>query len=239
MPFAFERRGFRSPLLDNLISYWTLDESSAGVGAVTRNDSHSSNHLTDTNTVASATGIISSGASFVAANSERLSIASNGSLQTGDIDFTIAFWGNWSVLPTANIGVIGKSAGVGSTGNIEWYIRGSTGSKIRFGVSDGTTLTLLSTTPTFSTGTWYFVVAWHDAINNTINIQIDDGTVDSQSYSGGVQTTSSALWMGGTGVASQYTDAILDEAGFWKRVLTSAERTQLYNSGLGKTYPAF
>ena len=32
-------------------------------------------------------------------------------------------------------------------------------------------------------------------------------------------------------------DGLIDEVGFWKRTLTSGERTQLYNSGNGLAYP--
>lgn len=42
-----------SALKVGLVSYWNLDEFSPGSGAVTRNDSHGTNHLTDENTVAS------------------------------------------------------------------------------------------------------------------------------------------------------------------------------------------
>jgi hypothetical protein len=37
----------------SLVSYWDLDEISLGTGAVTRSDSHGTNHLTDENTVVS------------------------------------------------------------------------------------------------------------------------------------------------------------------------------------------
>lgn len=40
-------------LKGSLVSYWDLDEISAGTGAVTRNDSFGNNHLTDENTVGS------------------------------------------------------------------------------------------------------------------------------------------------------------------------------------------
>jgi hypothetical protein len=40
-----------------LVSWWEMDESSDGSGAVSRSDSHGANTLTDTNTVTSAAGI--------------------------------------------------------------------------------------------------------------------------------------------------------------------------------------
>ena len=32
-------------------------------------------------------------------------------------------------------------------------------------------------------------------------------------------------------------DGLIDEVGLWRRVLTPAERTTLYNCGAGLTYP--
>lgn len=77
-----------------LISYWKLDETSGN--AV---DAHGSNTLTDENTVGSAVGKVLTGRSFVAANSERLSIPSNATLQTGDVDFSISLWIKPSAAP--------------------------------------------------------------------------------------------------------------------------------------------
>src|SRR5262252_1520277 len=71
----------------NLISYWKLDEVSGS-----RVDTKGTNTLTDNNTVTSTTGIINNAASFAAASSEYLSLASNATVQTGDIDFTITAW---------------------------------------------------------------------------------------------------------------------------------------------------
>ena len=85
-------------LIDNLISYWKLDETSDGSGAVTRNDSHSTNHLTDNNTTASGTGKINAGVDFERTNSEYLSRADNASLSpTSDISFN--FWVNFENAP--------------------------------------------------------------------------------------------------------------------------------------------
>ena len=76
-----------SPLLTNLVSYWTLDEASG-----TRADSHGTNHLTPTNAPVGATGKIGNGCDFESSSAQYLSCASNPTLQTGDVDFTIAAW---------------------------------------------------------------------------------------------------------------------------------------------------
>lgn len=56
-------RGAVSPLLTSLIAHWKLDEASG-----TRNDSHGTNHLTDNNTVTTATAKLGTNAAqFTAA----------------------------------------------------------------------------------------------------------------------------------------------------------------------------
>lgn len=218
----------------SLISWWDLDEASG-----TRNDAHSTNHLTDNNTVTQAAGVSAgtgNAAQFTAANSEYLSIADNAALSTGDIDFTFAgwvymdsladedFWGKWS---TANEG--------------EYFMEyaHTGGAKFRFAVSsNGTAVTgsVLSTLPSpASTATWYFVVAWHDSVGNTINIQVNDGTAGSAAYSAGVRNSTSPFEVG-RAVSTRYVNGRVDSLGFWKRTLTAAEKTALYNSGAGKRY---
>ena len=82
-------------------------------------------------------------------------------------------------------------------------------------------------------------MAWHDAASNTTNIQVNDGTVDSVSHSGGVYNGTADFALGALfiGTPSYHFDGLVDEVGFWKRVLTSQERTDLYNSGSGLEYP--
>jgi hypothetical protein len=64
------------------------------------------------------------------------------------------------------------------------------------------------------------------------------GSIRPAFVSGNPVDTTAAVNIGRGGVASpQYHDGRIDEVGIWKRVLTAAERTQLYNGGLGYTYP--
>jgi hypothetical protein len=80
-------------------------------------------------------------------------------------------------------------------------------------------------------------VAWHDAGADTINIQVNNGTVDSTT---GVFGNSETFIIGGekVGAGADFEfDGLIDEAGIRNRVLTTAERTELYNSGSGRTHP--
>lgn len=223
------------PLASGLVSYWALDEASG-----TRNDSHGSNHLTDNATVAGTTGKISNAADFEAGNSEYLSLASNADVQTGDIDFTFAAWVN---LESA-AGLRTILSKFNNTSNLREYLLdySATTSRFRFTVSSNGTSTTTVSADNFgaaSLATWYFVVAWHDATANTINIQVNNGTPNSAAHTGGVFTGSAAFRIGAavaSGGAPAYFDGLIDEVAFWKRALTDAERTDLYNSGSGRNY---
>jgi len=233
-------------LKTSMISWWTMNEASTGVGAVTRNDSHGTNHLTDVNTTASAAGKISNAADFEKDNSERLTVADNDSLSMGDIDFTICAWVKFEAPAQANNswGTILAKWDF-STNNREYALAweradASSINHIRLEVSsNGTAITGLSasTLGLPATGTWYFVVMWHDAAANTLNIQVNDGAVDSVAYTSGVHSGNSTLFFGSlNATAGYYLDGLGDEAALWKRTLTAAERTWLYNAGAGRTY---
>lgn len=228
-PYAL---GAASTLNNNLIAVWELEETSG-----TRNDSKGSNHLTDNNTVLSATGKIGTAADFEVTNSEYLSITDNTDLSTGDIDFTLAFWVQLES-KSANMFFPTKQAGAGSREFNTQY--NSTADRFRFGVSNDGTATVnvdANALGSPSTATWYFIVVWHDATANTINIQVNDGTVNSTSHTTGVFNSTAAFTIGATAVPASYHDGLIDNVYFWKRVLTTDERTALYNSGNGKDYP--
>lgn len=221
-------------LYTNLISFWELEEASGTrVDAVVA----SGNDLTDVNTVTQNTGKVGNCAQFTSANSECLSHSNNASLTTGDIDFTIAGWvyfdsvsanespwSKWTAGTEAEYALDDAGAG----GAWRWYV-----------YFNGSSADVLTSSAVPTTATWYYVVCWHDSIANTISIQVNDGTVDSKAHSTGVFQGTSAFALGSRGAsAGEFMPGRIDQVGFWKRVLTSGERTQLYNSGAGLSYAA-
>lgn len=213
-----------SPLLTSLVSYWKLDEASG-----TRNDSHGANNLTDNNTVTSTTGKISNAAEFNSANAESLSHASNADLVCGDVDFTFTGWIYQA--SAANGYVIAKD----DPASRDYGLRIASSVPI-FEMGGGAPT--ISSSVTMSTSTWYFIVVWHDATANTINIQVNDGSVDSAG-DGGFSTGASEFRIGSRSYPSfeAYYTGLVDEVGFWKRILTTGEKTSLYNGGSGLTHP--
>jgi hypothetical protein len=212
-------------LTDNLISWWNLDEASGNAL-----DSHSTNDLTDTNTVGSASGKVNGGRLFSSAATEYFTKADNAALSTGDIDFTWAFWFKTSTIGALQ-GIACKHNGWANTVDYACYINSST---LKFLVGNGSTFGEAASA-TLSQDTWYFGVCWHDATANTLNVSIDNGTPASVSYSGGGIDSAGAFFLGNlSGFGTM--DGMIDSVGFWKRTLTSGERTTLYNSGSGVAY---
>jgi concanavalin A-like lectin/glucanase superfamily protein len=231
-------------LIDNLISYWKLDEASGDAL-----DAHGTNDLTETSgTIASATGKIGNARDFESADTEYFEIADNADLSTGDIDFTIAAWVNLESLTNGTIA--SKYETVGNQREYLFFYNANdhvTNNRFSFAVSsDGTGAALVTIDANNfgapSTGTWYHVVAWHDSVSNQIGISVNAGTPDTASHSAGVFNSTTPFRLGaifaGGGQFYQL-DGLLDEVGFWKRVLTSQERTDLYNGGSGLSYDDF
>lgn len=214
-------------LTDSLISHWKLNEASG-----TRNDSHGTNHLTDNNTVTQAAGKIGNAAQFTEANSEYLNRASNATLQTGDINFTLA---GWVYLDTDILDMVLAEKGSGGAEYLLYYSSG-TG---RFLFSAGGDLVTADSFGAPSTAAWIFIVAWLDTDADKLKIQINNGTVDEVDVFAPPSTDAGAFILGSFDGANLFLDGRLDSVSFWKRLLTAAERTRLYNSGNGLDYSDF
>ncbi len=213
-----------NPGTTNLVSWWALDESSGS-----RADSRGSNTLSDNNTVGSTTGKISQAANFVASNNEYLSRLSNSSLQSGDIDFV---FGGWFYLNEINLNqnIITKS----DTGEIEYIIYVTDQNNLRLLTSNnGTGVEFVTHGTSLSVSTWYFFLAWHDSVNNTLNVSLNNGTPASTNVYSGVRAGAALFALGDT---SQFPSMRMDEIFYYKQALSSDERAWLYNSGSGRAY---
>ncbi len=212
----------------SLVSYWKLDEASG-----TRADSEPTGtpqDLTDNNTVTSNTGKLSSSGQFTAANSEYLSRADSTDLSTGNIDFTVAAWVYMDTKPSSANFVTKWTSGV----NTEWYLN-YTAAVDRFRFATYAANVDADNFGSPSTATWYLIIAWHDSVNDLMGISVNDGTANTFSNSDGTQDGNAAFNIGRLANGFGYNDGRIDEVGFWKKVLTSGERTELYNAGTGKT----
>lgn len=219
-------------LTDNLISYWKLDEASGS-----RADSHGSNTLTDNNTVGSSTGKISTAGSFVAANSEYLSLTDNDdvSIATSSVSYEFSMWVNLSST-SGTQQTVTKRDGILVGSGLEYMLRMDSGTPTVYWGTTPSGFSSLAYGSSLSSSTWYFLTFGFDHSVSQFFVSLNAGT---PTYSSTVTNQQLAgannFHIGGT--TSEYFDGLIDEVGFWKRVLTSGERTSLYNSGSGLAYP--
>jgi hypothetical protein len=232
-------------LTDSLVSYWKLDETSG-----TRADAHSSNDLTDNNTVGYGTGIINNGADFERDNGEYLSItdaAQTGLDITGDI--SISMWVKAESIPADYMRLLGKNdADIENKGYyIQFRSPGANQSALSLTFyDDSSNATFVYSTDQYlaSTGVWYHVVVTADVsagasgvtlYKNGSSISATTGVDNATSISDTSAAFSIARNLQGSNPDSF--DGIIDEVGVWNRVLTAEEVSDLYNSGAGFAYP--
>jgi len=231
-PYRFG--GSSTTLLDGLVSWWELEESSS-----TRVDSHGSTNLTDVNTVGSATGKIGTAAHFTGANNEELTnTAAPSGMWGGDKDWTISCWA-YHDSTTFQVLMCLDGTLTSSSLTLDWMLY-LVASKYRFYTSDGGFDYVEATTfGNISTATWNHIVAWHDSAAGSINICINDGATDTNS-SIGTPTHKAGhddIRLGRYGNSTSTMNGRIDEAAIWDRLLTADEITELYNSGDGIGYP--
>lgn len=123
--------------------------------------------------------------------------------------------------------------------NYEYYLFINTDNIVTFRVSSsGTSHDGQITASSFgalNTATWYNVVAYHDTADLLavgVNLSMNSGA-----YASGVRVGSAPFVLGAVsnGVLACF-DGRIDETGFWKSILGTADRSALYNSGSGNTF---
>lgn len=222
-------------LFTNLVSYWKLDETSG-----TRYASHSTNHLTDANSVLSAAGKIGTAALFVRADEDSLYIGAVSSLTLAQHDsFALGLWFYPTSIPpgTNSANLVLQEATSLTNAIFVAYIWGGDGHfYFEVNTPSGTDF-VDGGAPTLNA--WHYAVCWHDADADTLNVQVDSGAVASTAHSAGLRTGGGVLSLGAARHTTGYGyDGRIDEVGLWiGRILTVSERTALYNSGAGLPYP--
>lgn len=218
--------------LDDLIAYWILGEASG----TTRYDSHGDNHLTDVNTVSQAGGKIDRSAETDGA-ADFLSIADNTDLSLAGLNggFTVVGWIYPTVLGNRG-GIIGKGWNDGT--NQEWTLQHNASLQLLFYISyDGTSANSITSTDTCNQNDWNFFALRYNSSAQTMEIRIGGGSWKSAANTNGVFDSTSTFRIGRDSGGATYFPGRLCDVSFWKRPLTDAEVTILYNDGDGLRYP--
>ena len=211
--------------------YWTVDQPSGQ-----RVDLVSGEHLDPTGAPSAVTGKLGSAVQLQRASSQYLSRASTATLQTGNIDFTVACWVNPS--GADNQIILQKWA----AGQKEYTLNQAVGYFEFYVSADGTLDGGSIIGATTLANVWQLVIAWHDATNNLIGIQVNTARTQS-AYALGITVGTAPFNVGHNSNVvvppeQEFFDGMIDGVGYWKnRVLTLAERLGLYNFGQGNDYP--
>jgi hypothetical protein len=235
-PLGVLGQGGGGGLKTGLVAWWTFDETSG-----TRSDSHASNDLTDFATTSYIAGKQSNAAMFVRADDDRIYTNSVGSIPTGDNDWSVAGWVNFTSLPSSgdSMGIVSMADSTyTSNGNIDWrvFYNGTVGD-LDAAVIVSSTYYEANPGASISLSTWYFIYAYYDSTANVVGISVNDGTIDTQAVTGTPNSGSDQFKFGR--LANNRVHALngaLDEWGLWSRVLTASEVSTIYNSAAGITY---
>lgn len=214
------RRGFS---LTDLMAAYHLDETSG-----TRNDLLGLSPLTATGSVTNAAGKLGNAASFSSGN--YLSAPDSTQLSTGDIDFSISAW-VYLTDKTANRCAACK---FGTGGGNEWTLEYRV-TEDRFAFFwNGTTLAQVyaNTFGPPALNTWYHLRAGRNKTTGKAFIAVNNGPLDEVTATGGTDSTS-LLQIGARGGAGTPWIGRVQLVYLFRRMLTAAEWSVLYNSGNG------
>lgn len=217
-------RWWTLPLSDGAVAFWGLNEAS-GV----RDDAVGAHNLTDVNTVTQAAGKVGNAAQFTAANAEYLEVADHADFSPAS--FTISVWVYLDTKGTLQSICVKDDIGA----NREFQLLYDVGDD-RFTIYFGGSGTHPNEGTSPATATWYHVIAGYSAAAGGSFIQVNNGT-EATAVVANPGDSSASFRLGARGNGSGYLNGRLDAVGFWSRVLTANERTELWNDGAGGEYP--
>lgn len=228
----------QSLVITTLEAYYELNEASGN--AI---DAHDVHDLTDTNTVGASASTpcrVGNARDFERDNSQYFVIADNADLSFGNEDFTVWGWMQLESKPASvDLSAIQKTTG--GTGEYFLQYRNNDGTdRFAFAVFGSAAfgdfgLVTADNLGSPSTGTCYFVVGWHDSVNDVIGIQVNNGTANTVAHTAGVFDGTGDFTISGFEF-SNFWDGLLDEMGVARKVLTTGEKDFLWNGGSGRSY---
>lgn len=215
-------------LIDNLVGVW------CEAAAPTTDESGNGQTLTNNNTVGTTTGVVGTAGTFTAASSQSLTHADNASLSTGDVDFTLQCWLNLTTKTNGDTYICKREA-------FEFTLNYGSGSdRLRFLFGQNAIAVTANNFGAPPLSTWMLVHCWHDSVNDLIGISVNAGTANTAADTSANAVDGNGSFAIGKDLAfGQYANAKINQVAFWKRVLTSTERTSLYNSGSGLAFASW
>ena len=211
----------KSTLVNNLVSYWPLNEQSG-----TRVDVVGANDLTDNNTVGAVLrGPEGTVAKLVGASSESLTRANT---DFGSESFTLSFWYNVAGIAGIYQNLVIKGSQLDILSDLY-----DTTKHFRWGVWDGAGFSLASR-PSSPDG-WVHFVGWYDAATKVASFCLNNDTPTNGAANNGHIVAANNFEVGTAGGGNNLTGN-MSAVSVWGRVLTANERTALFAKGNGLRY---
>ena len=212
-------------LTDDIISYYKLDNTTGVVF-----DMLGLNDGTNDGATRGVTGKINNAFDFDGIN-DNVNISAG--INLSNKNFTISLWiANTYSLTTKTKFIIGQ--GSPSANQAIFISRDKNTGKVNFGfISDD----LSSSTNLSTDGSFEHWVFTYDASTNNKSIYFN-GSLDSDDISSADTSAIGEFIIGDwLGTVDETFEGRLDEIGIWNRSLSSSEVSQLYNSGVGLSFP--
>jgi hypothetical protein len=201
-------------LTDNILAYWNLNDN--GSGGVSLVDSTGNGKTLVNNGTTLGSGIIAGGA-----------VCSGGYLSSPPVDlsanFSHAFWVRFDASVPSGVAIFGAGNTAGYQINID-------ANDNHFSIVQANLSATLNYNYTFSADQWYFVSVVRTS--GVIEVFINDSSIGTNASSLDLTCLDNFQVGGYVGF-----DGKLDEIGFWNRALSALEVSNLYNGGIGRTYP--
>lgn len=209
-------------LLDGLVAYWPLDETSG-----TRYDVRGTNHLSPWNAPGYADGKIDR--AVVCDAAKALYHASNDQLSLGDVPHTLSLWIYMTSKPAYYQGIVAKYL-VGGTHEFLLYYDYVTDRLLWRPASGCEVFSNALGSP--SLNTWYHLACWYDPDAEEAGMRINDSYEDTEPVGTAAITGSSDFEVGSFDMRNNPNIGFrgrIDELYLWKRLLASDEKTLMYN----------
>ncbi len=222
-------------LLDNIVGFWKLDETSGNAL-----DANGNYHGTVTGTTRGITGKFGNAYNFDGTLNNNIDLGSNANILMGTSDYSISVWiktnAGVTLSTSDNLYTIISNQSTGSALGYTLFLRGGTYNGILFRIGNGSSYYDLKPTANVSTtvidGNWHHIVVAVDR-DGTSNLYLDGSSVGNTSFSSitGTNITYSAnmkIGLHSESGGSLPFNGKLDDIGLWKRTLTSTDVSSLY-----------
>lgn len=198
-------------------------------------------NFTNNNGATFAVGIVGQSTSLASASIQYWSRADSAAIRGGNRDWTFNLWINLTSSASARTMFSKINSGTGSYEFIMNLVTATT--KFRLQVLDGAGAPVATSdsTTNYANSTWFMITCGYDSVTSggQAFIAVNDSTRNTGNKSANPGTTTGAMLIGARDdslTESLSMNGLIDQFGFWSRVLTTGEQTTLYNGGAGLSY---